>query len=74
MQASFATGKSTASFYFICAFGVAVVLRLDRSAPLNKDDDVVIVISQSGETADTLAALRMAKSQVHILYISRFSS
>jgi glucosamine--fructose-6-phosphate aminotransferase (isomerizing) len=31
---------------------------------LNKDDDVVIVISQSGETADTLAALRLAKSKV----------
>jgi glucosamine--fructose-6-phosphate aminotransferase (isomerizing) len=35
-----------------------------RSAPLNKDEDVVIVISQSGETADTLAALRLAKSKV----------
>jgi glucosamine--fructose-6-phosphate aminotransferase (isomerizing) len=35
-----------------------------RSAPMNKEDDVVIVISQSGETADTLAALRLAKSKV----------
>jgi glucosamine 6-phosphate synthetase-like amidotransferase/phosphosugar isomerase protein len=31
---------------------------------MNKDEDVVIVISQSGETADTLAALRLAKSKV----------
>ena len=35
---------------------------------MNKDDDVVIVISQSGETADTLAALRMAKSKVRALH------
>jgi glucosamine--fructose-6-phosphate aminotransferase (isomerizing) len=31
--------------------------------PILKKDDVVILISQSGETADTLAALREAKSQ-----------
>jgi len=35
-----------------------------RNAVLRADEDVVIVISQSGETADTLAALRYAKSQV----------
>mmetsp|Transcript_5944 Transcript_5944/g.19169 ORF Transcript_5944/g.19169 Transcript_5944/m.19169 type:complete len:553 (+) Transcript_5944:243-1901(+) len=34
-----------------------------RNAVLRADEDVVIVISQSGETADTLAALRYAKSQ-----------
>jgi glucosamine--fructose-6-phosphate aminotransferase (isomerizing) len=47
-------------------------LTFNRSAPLNKDDDVVIVISQSGETADTLAALRLAKSKVLVcaLYCS----
>ena len=28
---------------------------------LNSDEDVVIVTSQSGETADTLAAIREAK-------------
>ena len=33
-----------------------------RNPILNKDD-VFIVISQSGETADTLAALRLAKSK-----------
>ncbi|MGB7206970.1 MAG: glutamine--fructose-6-phosphate transaminase (isomerizing) [Anderseniella sp.] len=33
-----------------------------REAPLNKDG-ITIVISQSGETADTLAALRYSKSQ-----------
>jgi glucosamine--fructose-6-phosphate aminotransferase (isomerizing) len=31
--------------------------------PILKKDDVVILISQSGETADTLAALREAKTQ-----------
>ena len=30
---------------------------------LNKDKDIFVAISQSGETADTLAALRSAKSQ-----------
>ncbi len=38
-----------------------------RCRPLNKND-LVVVISQSGETADTLAALREAKSQnIHTL-------
>ena len=31
--------------------------------PLLKSDDLVIIISQSGETADSLAALRMAKEK-----------
>lgn len=31
--------------------------------PIITEDDVVIAISQSGETADTLAAIRMAKSK-----------
>jgi glucosamine--fructose-6-phosphate aminotransferase (isomerizing) len=31
--------------------------------PILNPDDLVIIISQSGETADTLAALRLAKSQ-----------
>jgi len=31
--------------------------------PILKEDDVVIAISQSGETADTLAALRLAKAK-----------
>jgi glucosamine--fructose-6-phosphate aminotransferase (isomerizing) len=31
--------------------------------PIINEDDVVIAISQSGETADTLAAIRMAKSK-----------
>ena len=33
-----------------------------RSVVLRPEEDIVIVISQSGETADTLAALRHAKS------------
>jgi glucosamine--fructose-6-phosphate aminotransferase (isomerizing) len=40
-----------------------------REAPLRKDD-LAIFISQSGETADTLAALRYAKSQgLHTLSV-----
>ena len=31
--------------------------------PLLKEDELVVIISQSGETADTLAALREAKAQ-----------
>ncbi len=31
--------------------------------PIIKDDDVVIAISQSGETADTLAAIKLAKEK-----------
>ncbi len=41
-----------------------------RNPILNKDD-IFIVISQSGETADTLAALRLAKSfGVHVIAIT----
>jgi len=36
--------------------------------PIINEDDVVIAISQSGETADTLAALEMAKSKGALLY------
>ncbi|MCH5291121.1 MAG: glutamine--fructose-6-phosphate transaminase (isomerizing) [Treponema sp.] len=39
--------------------------------PILNKDDVFIVISQSGETADTLAALRLAKSAgVHVIAIT----
>ncbi len=39
--------------------------------PILNKDDVFIVISQSGETADTLAALRLAKkSGVHVIAIT----
>jgi glucosamine--fructose-6-phosphate aminotransferase (isomerizing) len=34
-----------------------------RNPILSKNEDLVIIISQSGETADTLAALRLAKEQ-----------
>lgn len=41
-----------------------------RNPILNKDD-IFIVISQSGETADTLAAMRLAKSEgVHVIAIT----
>ncbi len=39
--------------------------------PILDKDDIFIVISQSGETADTLAAMRLAKSQgVHVIAIT----
>ncbi len=39
--------------------------------PILSEDDIFIVISQSGETADTLAARRLAKSKgVHIIAIT----
>jgi len=40
---------------------VRVASEFKYSAPILKENDVVILISQSGETADTLAALRLAK-------------
>lgn len=40
--------------------------------PIIRSDDVVIAISQSGETADTLAAIRLAKEQgAHVFQCSR---
>jgi glucosamine--fructose-6-phosphate aminotransferase (isomerizing) len=36
--------------------------------PIITEDDVVIALSQSGETADTLAALEMAKSKGAMIY------
>ena len=36
--------------------------------PIIRDDDVVIAISQSGETADTLAAVELAKSRGAFIY------
>lgn len=39
--------------------------------PIISKDDVFIVVSQSGETADTLAAMRLAKAQgLHIIAIT----
>ncbi|MFN3763906.1 MAG: SIS domain-containing protein, partial [Anaerolineae bacterium] len=34
-----------------------------RNPPLNAGEDVLLVISQSGETADTLAAVRLARER-----------
>ena len=36
--------------------------------PIINEDDIVIAISQSGETADTLAAMRLAKSKGALIY------
>ena len=38
------------------------------SKPVINDQDVVIAISQSGETADTLAAIELAKSKGAFIY------
>ncbi len=36
--------------------------------PIINEDDLIVAISQSGETADTLAALKMAKEKGSLLY------
>jgi len=36
--------------------------------PIINEDDLIVAISQSGETADTLAALKMAKDKGSLLY------
>lgn len=48
----------------LCRKRVSVELASEfrYNSPILSSDDLVIVISQSGETADTLAALRLAKS------------
>lgn len=42
---------------------VVIASEFRYSDPILRPDDLVIVISQSGETADTLAALRLAKQK-----------
>ncbi len=42
---------------------VCIASEFRYSNPILKEGDVVVVISQSGETADSLAALRLAKSR-----------
>lgn len=49
---------------------ICIASEFRYSNPILSQDDLVIVVSQSGETADTLAALRLAKSQgVHTLAV-----
>ena len=45
-----------------CSVEIASEFRYKQELLLNHEEDAVIVISQSGETADTLAALERAKS------------
>ena len=40
-------------------------------SPIVTTDTLVIVVSQSGETADTLAALREAQAMVHMYWQSQ---
>ena len=42
---------------------VSLASEFRYNSPILSSDDLVIIISQSGETADTLAALRLAKSE-----------
>ncbi len=50
---------------------VDVASEFRYSNPILNRDDIFIIISQSGETADTLAALRLAKEQgVHVIAIT----
>ncbi len=52
-------------FEKLCRKRVSVALASEfrYNSPIITENDLVIVISQSGETADTLAALRLAKSK-----------
>ena len=67
----FPDGKSPISLAFLSEHSDANYLfymnypqeRLNVPFPEINEDDIVIAISQSGETADTLAAIELAKSQ-----------
>ncbi len=56
-------GKNALEKYARIPTEVAIASEFRYSDPLLKKDDLVVLISQSGETADTLAALRLAKKK-----------
>ncbi|MBQ7970846.1 MAG: glutamine--fructose-6-phosphate transaminase (isomerizing), partial [Clostridia bacterium] len=56
-------GKNALEKYARIPTEVAIASEFRYSDPLLKKEDLVILISQSGETADTLAALRLAKEK-----------
>ena len=56
-------GKNALEKYARIPTEVAIASEFRYSDPLLKKEDLVVLISQSGETADTLAALRLAKKR-----------
>lgn len=54
-------GKSLIEKFARVSVNVEIASEFRYNDPILTSDDLVIVISQSGETADTLAALRLAK-------------
>ncbi len=56
-------GKNALEKYARIPTEVAIASEFRYSDPLLKKEDLVVLISQSGETADTLAALRLAKKK-----------
>lgn len=61
-------GKQLIEHFCRIPVEVAYASEFRYSEPVIEHDDVVIAISQSGETADTLAALRTAKDHGALVY------
>jgi glucosamine--fructose-6-phosphate aminotransferase (isomerizing) len=61
MHASF-LGKLFFEKYARISASVEIASEFRYASPLLSEENIVIAVSQSGETADTLAALRLAKS------------
>lgn len=55
-------GKYAFEKYVRIPVSVDIASEFRYRNPILKEDDILIVISQSGETADTLAAMRLAKA------------
>ncbi len=61
-------GKQLIEHFCRIPVEVAYASEFRYSDPVIEPDDVVIPISQSGETADTLAAIQLAKQQGALIY------
>lgn len=61
-------GKQLIEHFCRIPVEVAYASEFRYSEPVIEPDDVVIPISQSGETADTLAAIQLAKQQGALIY------
>lgn len=61
-------GKQLIEHFCRIPVEVAYASEFRYSDPVIEPDDVVIPISQSGETADTLAAIQLAKEQGALIY------
>lgn len=61
-------GKQLIEYFCRIPVEVAYASEFRYSDPVIEPDDVVIAISQSGETADTLAAIELARSQGALVF------